>query len=325
MKRILIIGAGQIGSRHLQALKKVRYPLEITVYDPSLSSLIHAQKRFDSVVGNSYKKSVYYTTDFFSIEKSQIDIAIIATSSIVRKSMTEMLLRSCKVRFLILEKLLFHKKRDFYAMQKIIKKTKTKAYVNCSMRMVPHYEILRNKIKDKKIFYHVSGRAFGLITNVIHYIDHLAYLCGSQKYSMDTTRLEKKPYQSKRKGFLEYDGTLMVKFNNGSLGIFTSYTGGSAPIAIQISNNNIRASIVEAQETMFISEEKNSWKWKKIHVPFPYQSVLTQSLVEDILNNGKCGLASFQESAKIHLIYLESLKKHLNKNSRKKYSYYPFT
>ena len=39
MKRIFIIGAGQLGSRHLQALKSSSNSLNIFIVDPSLESL----------------------------------------------------------------------------------------------------------------------------------------------------------------------------------------------------------------------------------------------------------------------------------------------
>lgn len=324
MKRIFIFGAGQIGSRHLQALKKVRYPLDITVYDMSLESLARAKERYDTIPKNRYEKFVSYTTEFPK-GKNYFDVAIIATCSDIRRYATEILLRSHAVRFLILEKLLFHSKSDYKAMQKILQKAKVKTYVNCSMRMVPHYVMIKNAIQKGPVFYYVSGRAYGLITNTIHYIDNMAHLCGTNTYTLDTSDLEKKPYQSKRKGFLEFDGTLKARFSDGSLGIFTSYSKGSAPIVIQIHSSNVRALILEAQETMFIAKKKHSWKWEKIHAPFPYQSTLTTRLVEDLFKNGKCLLPGFLESAKLHLTYLEALRKHLNKNSKKSYTYYPFT
>ena len=35
MKKVIIIGAGQIGSRHLQALAAIKTPLDIYVVDPT--------------------------------------------------------------------------------------------------------------------------------------------------------------------------------------------------------------------------------------------------------------------------------------------------
>ena len=52
MNNICIIGAGQLGSRHLQALKMVLQPLLITVVDPSSESLKMAEERYQAAAGS---------------------------------------------------------------------------------------------------------------------------------------------------------------------------------------------------------------------------------------------------------------------------------
>ena len=47
MKTVLVIGAGQLGSRHLQALKLVQNDLSISVVDPFQASLDVAKERFE--------------------------------------------------------------------------------------------------------------------------------------------------------------------------------------------------------------------------------------------------------------------------------------
>ena len=47
MKTIVVIGAGQLGSRHLQALSKVNFKTTIEVVDPFESSLVVAKGRFN--------------------------------------------------------------------------------------------------------------------------------------------------------------------------------------------------------------------------------------------------------------------------------------
>ena len=49
MYKVAIIGAGQLGSRHLQGLKVAASPLEITVMDSNEDSLKVAKERYDTV------------------------------------------------------------------------------------------------------------------------------------------------------------------------------------------------------------------------------------------------------------------------------------
>ena len=45
MRNILIVGAGEIGSRHLQGIAAVKEKLSISVIDPSIDSLNLSKKK----------------------------------------------------------------------------------------------------------------------------------------------------------------------------------------------------------------------------------------------------------------------------------------
>lgn len=49
MYNIIIIGAGQLGSRHLQGVLKSTYALNVTVVDPSEESLNTARERAEKI------------------------------------------------------------------------------------------------------------------------------------------------------------------------------------------------------------------------------------------------------------------------------------
>ena len=52
--RVAIVGAGNIGGRHLQALVLSERPLEVYVVDPSPGALGHAAARVDEVASNEH-------------------------------------------------------------------------------------------------------------------------------------------------------------------------------------------------------------------------------------------------------------------------------
>ena len=78
MKNIALIGAGQLGSRHLQALAQVKQPISIQVIDSSSDSLKVAEARFNEVSSN-FKGKISFHNDISSLEKN-IDVAIVATN-----------------------------------------------------------------------------------------------------------------------------------------------------------------------------------------------------------------------------------------------------
>ena len=321
-KIILIIGAGQIGSRHLQALKAVKSPLSIFVVDQSNESLKIAGERYDSMPAGKTVHDIEYVQELPN--NTIYDIAILATTSGPRAALTRELLSKSGVKCLILEKLLFAKKNDYLSIGRLLKAKRTEAWVNCPMRMIPFYKKLKKEFDGQKITYILHGNQSGLATDLIHHLDYLAYLTGSKEFSLDAHLLDKKIRESKRKGFLEITGTLTAEFKNGGLGLFRCDAEGSTPKIIEILSPDKRYVIRESESKALVSKSPD-WTWQEIAAPIPYQSQLTTVWAENLLATGKCELPTYEESARYHLLALEPLLKFLNKISKIKYTYYPFT
>jgi predicted dehydrogenase len=322
MSNILLIGAGNIGSRHLQGLAKVKRKLSIYVTDPSQGSLDLSKERFEQIPG-SKNHSIFFSTGLENTPSS-IDLAIIATSSNIRKKVTESLLKKTRVRFIIFEKLLFQNKSDYLTVAKLLKRHEVRAWVNCSMRVTPFYKNLKKVFAGKRLTYILTGTKFGIATQAIHFIDHMAYLLDSYDFTVDTANLERKVLKSKRQGFSELTGTLKVNFKNGSTGVFTDFQEGDAPIFAQIISCNVLAVANETTREVWISKTPD-WKMQPSKDPLSFQSDLTNQVAEAILKTGDCGLPTYKESSKVHLKLLEALLDFINSLSGKKYDYYPFT
>lgn len=324
MRNIYIIGAGQLGSRHLQALKKVNNPLNIFVIDPSADSLAVARQRFESVVDGPFKHDIVFS-QHLPQTNTTVDIVIVATNAHVRKTAVVELLQTTRVKYIILEKLLFQKLADYNEIKELLISTDTKAWVNCSMRVMPFYQAVKQEIAGDKIFYQVSGSQYGLVTNAIHYFDHIAYLTDTLDYKIDTSLLEFPPIPSKRKGFLELNGTLSARYDDGSMGVITCYPEGTAPVQVQILSQNVRMIIREAEGKAWVARERENWQWTEVDARIPFQSEMTTGLVEDLLGHGTCKLAPYKDSIKVHQNLLEPLLNFLNDHAGEKSALYPFT
>lgn len=323
-KTILIIGSGQLGSRHLQALKNINTPLLINVVDPSETSLNVAKERYDSLPAGKQLHKVDYNKSIPESLKN-IDIAIIATNSNVRRKVVQKLLLTSRVRYLILEKLLFQRKNDYFLVNKLLKEKGTRAWVNCSMRTMPFYAGLRGYFLNKSIQYIVNGSQYGMVTNLIHYLDHMLYVTGCSNFTVQTDCLDSRTIPSKRKGFLELNGTLFIRLENGSTGMITCYPDEDCPFIVEIYSDSYRCISCETEKKAWISSIDNKWLWKEISTDIPFQSTMTSGVVTDLLNHGKCKLAPFEESVKTHLSLLEPLLQFLNTKTGKKFDHYPFT
>lgn len=324
MHQIMIIGAGQLGSRHLQALANVRLPFSITVVDPSEESLRVAKERYESISQTGTQHAIRFSQTI-EPQPEGVDIAIIPTNSDVRRSVVEKLLSTSRVRYLVLEKLLFGKREDYDAIQSLLDKHHVTAWVNCSMRTMPFYADLKSRLNSSTIQYDVFASQMGLATISIHFIDHIAYLTGGKIYTVDTSHLDPISIPSKRRGFLEFNGTLQVTFENGSIGTFTCYEDGDAPMQVNISNKMFRCISREWEKKAWVAESKTGWIWKEEEADIPYQSSMTATVVEDILQTETCALVPYTESAALHIPLLEALQDFLRSHSSETFDHYPFT
>ena len=325
MKNIFIIGAGQLGSRHLQALKSSNNSLNVFIIDPSSESLNIAKGRYESMPGID-NNTVSYSKSLNDIScNNTIDIVIIATASNVRANVTRDLLDKFEVKTIVFEKILFQKREDYSIILELLKSKNVKSYVNCPMRMMSFYKEIQSSFKGTKFTYMVSGSQYGLVTNLIHYIDHMAFLNQSIDYTCNANLLENNIFESKRKGFYELNGTFNVYFKNGTQGIFSCESKGNLPGVVQAFNENVHFISRESEGKVLISRIENDWKWEEIEFNIPYQSELTAVLVEDILMNDSCSLPLYEESVKLHLPYLDSILELINSNTQNKFDHYPFT
>src|SRR2546423_8705915 len=105
MRSVVIVGAGQLGSRHLQALKAVETPLDIHVIEPRDEAAKVARERYDAVAGGS-RHRIVVAKDPKGLPP--MDIAIVATNSDRRAEAVRTLLAPHRGPMMGLEQLLFH-------------------------------------------------------------------------------------------------------------------------------------------------------------------------------------------------------------------------
>ena len=321
MNRIAIIGAGQLGSRHLQALRAIETPLEIHVVEPSAASSQVARERYEATPAAAAHGIHFHTSPEGA---GPLDAAIVATNSNVRRAVVEKLLDACGTRLLLLEKLLFADREDYGAMAGRLAGAGARAWVNCPMRVMPPYERVREGIGRAPVHYRVTGSQYGLVTNAIHYLDHVVHLTGCEEFAVDTAGLDRTPIASKRPGFLELTGTLLARFSDGSRCEITSLPGGALPVVVEISTERHRYIVRESEGKLWHSSHDSKWAWEERDAPIPFQSQMTTGVVRELLATGDCRLAPYAVSARTHLALLDPLLE-LVRGTDPKISGYPFT
>jgi len=315
MTTIAIIGSGQIGSRHLQAISLIDRPVFVQVVDPDAESLKVAKERFNQCGKSENVLNVEFLGSIQDLSDN-LDFVIVATGAKVRRPVVEALIAQKKVRYLILEKFLFQKTEDLHFIKELLDNAGVKTWVNCPFRMVPFYKELKTKFgRTTKFDYSVSGSLIGIGCNAIHYFDMLAFFSGQSDFKLVNDLLDKTIIPSKRPGFIEFTGTLHGESSAGSLFSLTSFTHGEAPVVISIVTDSLRCIIRENESKCWISEATTNWVWQEIEFVIPYQSQLTHLAIQKILDTDSCDLTSYEESSRLHAQLLETFTKHLHENS----------
>ena len=166
---IAVIGAGKIGSRHLQGLTSIKRQIDLTVVEQDSSAMELAKSRYDEMPVNPLVRSVRYVKSLDENELD-IDVCIVATNADVRRDVIEALLNRVEVDYFILEKVVFQSVRDFEFVIRLLERKNTKAWVNCPRRMVPVFRDLREKAISRShgpIMMRVTGSLWGLASNTI--------------------------------------------------------------------------------------------------------------------------------------------------------------
>lgn len=321
IKTIMIIGAGQLGSRHLQAILLSSIPLNVIVVDPDRNSMEMAESRANEItLGNEVTKINYVTAIY---PGTQIDLCIIATTANIRFAVFKELTLKRRVKNIIFEKVLFQKESDYTETARILESNSINAWVNCTRRMYPSYQKIRNLLaEESKIKMSVSGNQWGIGCNGIHFIDLFAYLTGNTDYMIDGSLLIEDVSESKRSGFFEVYGLLVGTSLCGNSFELLCKKGGESSKNVEIVSPNYQVVIKETGGELIITHNAKS----NIEAfQFVNQSELTHFNLEEIISDGSCSLTSFEDSMKLHLPFIKVIKKHIEKVRKESLDVCPIT
>jgi hypothetical protein len=298
MYKIVIIGAGQLGSRHLQGVLSSNLHTSIEVVDPSRAALENAQKRADEIQYEKSFKSITFYTDLKDVSK-HIDLCIVASTSNVRFNIIQTLISVSAIRYLILEKILFQELDKYDLAEKLFAKKGIQTWVNCPRRMVPEYKALQSRInKTEPVSFVLLGSNWGLGCNAIHFIDLFAFFTGNNLLQFNTEKINK-IIPAKREGFYELVGTLTGRQGKNSEILLQSKESKHHFIGISILTDTFYCTVNETQGLMTITD-LSSQNSEDIKFSIPFQSQLTRNLCEELLIYGQCDLTDFSTSSLLH-------------------------
>ncbi|MBP1888121.1 Gfo/Idh/MocA family oxidoreductase [Sinorhizobium mexicanum] len=302
---ILLVGSGNIGRRHLQALSTLKRRLELLVIEPESSAR-------EATAALLAPFSDHITTrlqaDWAGIPQS-VDLAIVATSAAPRRLVLENLLSATRPGFVVLEKVLFTTRRDLDECEEILSQLGIPAAVNCGRRGFHDYDRLRIQLGSRRgLSMNVVGSDWNLCSNGIHFLDLAAHLFGDMPVSLSEKELEPEPIPSRHPGCIEFFGSLVAQMAGGGTLKLTSLRSPGVPLAIEISHRNERWTVEESKGRVIYEIDGVQQSSR----PFETMTVSRMGhLYEEILENRKSRLPSYETSAIHHRLFIDAIRRRL--------------
>lgn len=321
-KTITIVGCGNVGSRHLQAIAKLPLPVSVDVVEPSESARQVANSRLAEVLPNKSDLDLSWHKSIRDL-KRRGDLTIVATSSIERSSIISQLLESGHSRFLV-EKMVCQSAKEYDVLLAKIKIHGAKGWVNTPRRYYKSYQEIRECLRMlSPIHMSIVAGNIGLGSNAIHFLDLFSWFCNDYKIRLKEA-LHDEIFQNKRgSDLVEFAGTI-VGFSKDTSTLEVSFLPSNIdmPLIVNITTKDTHLVINESKEK-FLTESNDCLSNLKFHNE--YVSDITTRIANDIFTKDNCLLPTLEESYFSHCELFRIFNAHLKKLTNREKELCPIT
>ncbi len=320
-RKITLIGCGNIGSRHLQAIVKLKESIVIEIVEPDLKAQKVAKSRLNEIKYNKSRHKFFWHESLSEI-KNKSDLVIVATNSKGRINLIQKLLHLGHKRFIV-EKIVCQSSDEYKKLLLLFKKFRAKGWVNTNRRYFNAYQTIKEKFVDSKyIQVSVFAGNSGLGTNAIHYLDLFSWLVEEPKIKLNGEFLENKILENKRgSNFKEFHGTI-IGFSKNSFVSLTFFPAKVESFIVKIYGDGCFANVDELKEQSYFVNKKGK---EKINSKFGHTSELTTKIIQDIFSNDDCLLPTLKNSSYLHMELFRIFNKHVKKTLNKDVKLCPIT
>jgi predicted dehydrogenase len=313
--RILIVGCGDIGSRHLQAVASIPGVREIEVVDPSPESLQLGRDRLEEV--NDRNPSIAYRwLSSLDNATSGGGLCILATRAEGRGRLFRDVVENLGYSSFILEKIVEQSVDDMEGLMRFSGERGVAAWVNFKTRAYRFHQLVKSKSDPSEpVTLKTIGSNHGLATNGIHSVDLFAFYDGGSLIQSAGSQVDPVLHPSKRgDSVFDLSGVLRGRSENGGqLSVeFSQDPGFWAHTTIETSKYSW--TVDHLSRKAFESDTKSPNSKREIPFDGPILiSEMTRDFARDILESGTCKLPTLEESMVSHRFIFGELQPHFSK------------
>lgn len=229
--RVLLIGAGEMGSRHLQGLAALPAGSAVAVLEPRAVARAVALQRWQQMPGHD-AVPVRFLED--GEGWGGFDAAILATGASGRLDLLRRVLEA-GIRTVLAEKVLFQSVAAYRQAVLLAAAVQADVRAHVPLRSVPVLQRLRDATLGKPFTLAVEVGDRGLGCNGIHFLDLFQYLGGMPPSSVEA--VIDRPLQANRRD------PALVEFT----GMLTAGNAEGARLAIRFSSDHERLAVLNVE------------------------------------------------------------------------------
>ncbi len=308
-RKITLVGCGNIGSRHLQAIVKLKDTITIEIVEPDLKAQKLAKSRLNEIKYNKSRHKFFWHESLSEI-KNKSDLVIVATNSKGRVNLIQELLILGHRKFIV-EKIVCQSSDEYDKLLMLFKKFHAKGWVNTNRRYFEVYQTIKEKFADSKyILLSIFASNSGLGTNAIHFLDLFSWLAKNYKIKLNGEFLVNKILDNKKgSNYKEFSGTI-IGFSKSSFVSLTFFPAKKESFIIKIYGDDRFANINELDEEGYFINKKGK---VKLNTKFGHTSELTTKIIQDIFSKDGCLLPTLMDSSYLHKELFHIFNKHIKK------------
>lgn len=242
MSRVGIIGCGNIGYRHLQALAAVSEIETIHVVEP------HAPRREACTVGELRPETAAVIVGHATpstLPPGPWSLLVSAVTADVAPEV-DLLLGRLEFEALLLEKPLCQRAADLDAVEACFEQAADRVLVNCPRGLWSGYQDLHAQLASHpRVAVEITGNLWGFGCNAVHMLELFRYLIGGTLIRSVSAQLHAAPGGSKRgERFEEFVGTASFVSERGDTLQLTCGNTGAAPLGCVVVVRNPNAGVI---------------------------------------------------------------------------------
>ncbi|MBI4596918.1 MAG: hypothetical protein HY737_00770 [Candidatus Omnitrophica bacterium] len=311
--RVLLIGCGELGSRHLQAIASLPQVTDIDVVDPRPEALALGRKRLGELAPGNPSTSIRWLSSLAEATPAGA-LCIVATQAEGRCELIRQVAQTLGYTNFLLEKIVAQSLRAIEELVDFLSTRRCAAWVNCQTRAYPFHQRVKQRLEaSSPIMMTVTGGNLGLVTNGIHNADLFAFYTGATCIEPAGASIDPVLHRTKR-GQYDLSGTLQGRTEDGSRFTLAYAADHALSEQITIVTRSYRCVVDHIQRWAVESDAASRWSWRS--VPFEDQimvSQMTQRFAADILAQRRCALPTLEESLVAHRLILGELQPHFSR------------